>query len=612
MAKLLSYYRLCPLIDIKTLLGITEDSEKGVVIATLGRNIAIKFRLSDQKQLNSWRTKDKFSSAVHYDRNLNMYVAVFNQTCIRTWADDIETLDKLKKYKFQQAIHTIITHKETTFVMFKSGSVYPLSELLENRKTFTPAVIIEDKDIASICYTSVNEDLYFGFLVNDATGFMFYWTVLNDSKNTFSKYPLKVESASLKGLELFASSNQVSLLSVWSDGKIYSKELSKQQKEGQSPVGETFIVLENISTNHFVKVLPLDEKYIAIYGADPNEEGAILLIYNTQFKVTQSKQVHKLYTDEAKIWKTFNSILLPIGQNLIVVPFCLETEQLVSLIGTHKPIQNKIDSDIAFVTDFHVAEWNSEGDKSIKKNKKFKVEKTKQKQISPNLKNRLDEMLKEGLPENLITQHIIEDILEEKNIRLLEDILNYFTDIKEAYLAKILQFVLSCHQKLFPKFNSQNLINLPPKMMPHGRALLLDKLLIRQFSNLHMLPHLRSCLSIEQASILMQYLVYQFSEYGHDLPKLNSFKTEKCITKWTCLLVDSNYQKFIVSKDEMVEEALVKCRNTIVDQQDALQSLKSVASVLAKFEAEAKGNKYANGRSPNSFFKIQNVNHYLG
>lgn len=592
--------------DIKTLLGITEDSEKGVVIVTLGRNIAIKFRLSDQKQLNSWRTKDKFSSAVHYDGKLKMYVAVFNQTFIRLWSDDIETLDKMKKYKFQQAIHTIITHNETTFVMFKSGSVYPLRELLENRKTFIPAVIIEDTDIASICYTSVGEDLYFGFLVNSSTECMFYWTVLNDSKHTFSKCPLKVQSASLKGLELFASSNQVSLLSVWTDGKMYIKELSKQHKEEQSTVGETFIVLENISTKHFVKVLPLDEKYIAIYGADPNEEGAILIIYNTQFKVTQSKQVHKLYSDEAKIWKSFNSILLPIGQNLIVVPFCLETEQLVSLIGTHKPIQNKIDNDIAFVTDFHVAEWNTE-DKSRKKSKKLKVKTVIHNEIPLDLKERLEEMSKEGLPEALMVEQIIQDVLEEENIILLEESLNYFTDIPEVYLAKSLQFVLSCHRKVFPDINDKNITNLPEKLMPHKRALILDKLLIRKFSALKLLPHLRSSLSLEHATLLLEYFCLLMSEDGHVLPRLNHFKTEDCITKWTSLVLDSNYQKFIVSKDDIVEQILVKCKNTVVDQQDALQSLKSVAPVLARFQAEAQGKKCPNGRSPNSFIKIQNV-----
>lgn len=46
MAKLGTYYGLCPLIDQRNLLGVTDDCEIGHVIVTLGKNIAIKYRVS--------------------------------------------------------------------------------------------------------------------------------------------------------------------------------------------------------------------------------------------------------------------------------------------------------------------------------------------------------------------------------------------------------------------------------------------------------------------------------------------------------------------------------------------------------------------------------------
>lgn len=46
MAKLGAYYGLCPLIDHRSILGICQDAEAGNVIVTLGRNIAIKYRVS--------------------------------------------------------------------------------------------------------------------------------------------------------------------------------------------------------------------------------------------------------------------------------------------------------------------------------------------------------------------------------------------------------------------------------------------------------------------------------------------------------------------------------------------------------------------------------------
>lgn len=56
-------------------------------------------QLSDQKQVQSWRTKDKFTSPVIYDVDESKYVGVFNQSYIRMWSSEDEQLEKLKKYK---------------------------------------------------------------------------------------------------------------------------------------------------------------------------------------------------------------------------------------------------------------------------------------------------------------------------------------------------------------------------------------------------------------------------------------------------------------------------------------------------------------------------------
>lgn len=46
MAKLLSYYHLCPINDQKEFLGLSQGRENGTVINTLGRNIIINFKVS--------------------------------------------------------------------------------------------------------------------------------------------------------------------------------------------------------------------------------------------------------------------------------------------------------------------------------------------------------------------------------------------------------------------------------------------------------------------------------------------------------------------------------------------------------------------------------------
>lgn len=41
MAKLLSYFNLCPIMDANDLLGVAEDKEEGTIINTLGKNMII-------------------------------------------------------------------------------------------------------------------------------------------------------------------------------------------------------------------------------------------------------------------------------------------------------------------------------------------------------------------------------------------------------------------------------------------------------------------------------------------------------------------------------------------------------------------------------------------
>lgn len=45
MAKILSYYQLCPINDETEFLGLSQDAESGTVINTLGKNIIISVKV---------------------------------------------------------------------------------------------------------------------------------------------------------------------------------------------------------------------------------------------------------------------------------------------------------------------------------------------------------------------------------------------------------------------------------------------------------------------------------------------------------------------------------------------------------------------------------------
>lgn len=49
MAKLHNYHVLCPLIDQKSFLGVSQDKDDGFVLVTLGRNVVNKYRVRYDK-----------------------------------------------------------------------------------------------------------------------------------------------------------------------------------------------------------------------------------------------------------------------------------------------------------------------------------------------------------------------------------------------------------------------------------------------------------------------------------------------------------------------------------------------------------------------------------
>ncbi|CAH1170016.1 unnamed protein product [Phaedon cochleariae] len=561
MAKLGAFYALCPLIDNKYILGVTEDLEKGFVIATLGKNIASRYKISDQKQVSCWRTKEKFSSAVIYDKALGKYGAVFNKSFIKMWESE-ESLDKLKKYKFNTPIHTIISKNGHSFLVFQNGAVMKLAEALDQRKSLNPKGL-DIKEIDDIIYGEMHEDFYFGIIVKTG-GNTLYWTRYAEGHTTkFNKIQLD-RDLSLIGYAFHPVKNNMNVLILWSDGSIYSYNLQDSYMETPC-IGELFTVIDSLSTKHSVSILSLDENYIAMYGANYNEEGAVLVIYNTQFKVTQSKQPFKLFTNNSEIWRVEENLMVPVGQNLAVIPFHLENEQLAALVGSHKIVQDK-DSEVRIVQEVDVASWDT----------KYKM---RDRQLPEDLKNQISELITCGLPESIILEETLPEIFKTHDTASLYLCIRHFSDIPEEYLAKILKYTLDLDANYFNEKKSE-FVNLPEILQPLERVKILDNIFSRPFSEVLLLPFLRQQLSIGDVSLLLNYICLLWSDDQSTLPHLNSIETESKLLHWSCILIDSNYQKIILSNDKSIRECLGVLNRLIQDHLSCLGDLKVILPML--------------------------------
>ncbi|KAJ8912035.1 hypothetical protein NQ315_000528 [Exocentrus adspersus] len=376
---------------------------------------------------------------------------------------------------------------------------------------------------------------------------------------------------SLKGYIFHSFENTVHLLTLWSDRRIFSQAL--EDSEDSLISSDLFGVIESVSAKYAVCMLALDANYIAMFGANCNEEGAVLLIYNTQFKVTQSKQSFKLFTNGARLWCYENNLLLPVGQNLAVVPFYLETEQLAALIGSHKIVNDEVDADIAIVQEFEVGSWD----------KKMKLRDVS---IPGSLKFKIEEAVKKGLPESIITEELLSSIVNDQDLESLMLYLNTFLDIPEKLIAKILKFLINANKKIFPNQSRSMSKLFPSDLQPLSRTELIDKILCKPFSDILLIPHLRSELALADVITLLRYICFLCSEEGHLLPGLNVVKSQAALIEWCLAVVDANYQKLLFSKDDCVTDVVNEIDNMVAEHLVPVEDFKFLLTILNYYKAK--------------------------
>lgn len=93
-------------------------------------------------------------------------------------------------------------------------------------------------------------------------------------------------------------------------------------------------MLTQLKVDSPLSVLGISKHFVAIYGANHGQEGASLLLYNTQYKVIKTKQFFKVYFNFSQLWSIDEHILLAMGQNLSVVKYRVLKEVLSELVGT--------------------------------------------------------------------------------------------------------------------------------------------------------------------------------------------------------------------------------------------------------------------------------------
>lgn len=530
MAKISSCYQLCPLIDQKSFLGVSDDAVNGFVIVTLGKNIVIRYKLSDQKEVSSWSSKDKLSAPVVYDPAGQQYVGVFNASQISLWEDNNAQLNKIKKYKFRSPIECILvnTSVATPVVVFRNGHVLPLHLAMDKRKEqLNENPPLESSESTEDCFLitlSGNVAVALFTLKGQEKKLGLHLIPLEESPMARSYIEMERHGsgAKLMGYTVL-SENACFLLTLWSDGHLYSLQLGS--KDNVSFPGRLLTTLTVISPHHPVAMLPLGPTDVAIYGADPSEEGALLVIFNMQLCLVQCKQFFKLYTSHPRLWRAGNeALLLVVGQYLCVVPYQLGKQKLAALVGSHTcdPVPQV------------AVDW---GSKTHDDDVEMDTDAASTDASAPViLEEQIQKLSSEGYSQTKICELVFATALEMRDVKGLTWLFERLNDIPESCLVSTLVFCL--------------------KDLERRRDLLLTVLLTPVTTDILTLKQLRKGLTLE---LVLQLLVEMTST-------MVEFPGDPLLLNWATLLLDAYYQHYLLSKSDEVVECLTKLKSVVTSQ----------------------------------------------
>lgn len=335
MVKVKSCLSLCPIPDPKSFLGLSEDSVPDSLIVTLGKNLVLRTKTSDLQQLTSWNIRDHLTAPVVYDKYDDRYIGIFNHKSIKFWSKNEHNYEKAKTYKFTSKLHSTLTQANAgSILVFSNGSVQPFTLAIQLRKQAASPVIQSDESIIDAYVCTFNVVALIVANENTQVCHKLYLVSIDESKK-INEIDLKNKNHSLVSHCFISNETDSTLLTFWSDGNICSIRLDTHL-EPEFP-GLTLMNIKNIKTTQPIAMQSINSKLLVLYGCDPSEEGALLLIVDTKLQAVVCRHYFKMYTKPPRLWVISSNIVLSMGQYLALVPFQMTSQLLDTRINTQIP-----------------------------------------------------------------------------------------------------------------------------------------------------------------------------------------------------------------------------------------------------------------------------------
>lgn len=362
-----------------------------------------------------------------------------------------------------------------------------------------------------------------------------------------------------------------------------------------SDFGPLVSMFNCLRVDESLSIVSVSKNWIAIYGANSQQEGASLVLYNTLYHVVQCKQFFKAHLDNCRLWVIGKYILIAVGQQLTCAQFQISQERLSDIIGSKigdfsgtviKDSMNEeseleecalFDQDAQLLnnainvqttsatakTSINVAQ-SQQGqptqpyDDFIDKLRSLYIHNIPvdivhgESQLSEFIQtitvnnvedqlysidaiNLLTAMLEKcGSSESEITEHVIPLLINAKLPKELAICVKKYTNISEQMLAKSLKFFIDMDDS-------------PTKLtfIKHVLTCSFNAALIKE--------HLRTNLNLDNTIYLLEHI---HLELLADETLLNS-----TLLQWFEVIFDSHYQQFILARDPTLIEMIEKWKS---------------------------------------------------
>ncbi|CAH2090715.1 unnamed protein product [Euphydryas editha] len=562
MAKLHNYYVLCPLIDQNSFLGVSEDRDDENVIVTLGRNVVNKYRLSDQKQIGGWTSKEHITSTVIFDKEQDAYVGVFNRNTIKIWKEDSDNLDKTKKYKFSVNIFKLIPRENrSSLIIFDKGNCASLPYGLDNRKTYESKQLIKDSEsIIDIACFSIETTDYICYVVkNTKNNYEILTCPIREELGDMEKSKLnkikvsRPEDVYVVG-ELISIDDNYCVYFLWNDGKMTVYDLLKTS-------WKTIGTVPWISTMSNVSISWMGQDHLILFGSNTDQDGAIIVAYNVILGVGSCRYPMKMYSENAKLYCFNGHIILEASNHIGMLPYVLETNRnLSSLLGSHEIVED---------TCVEIADWDTPVEPMF------------------NIIDEVKDLLKVGLTERDMCAQVIPTLVEKGDYNQLLRVLKEFDDVPETVLVLLLNYAIKLvNPENIDLTNRENFVKYckcedgskKSKIILKSKFKVLDYLLEVTFSDAMLIPHLRNDLSLDNALFLMSYISYVLV----DSDKSFNASYESKLFDWCILLMDAFYQQYLLTKDDKISIVLNYTQKVVENLIDQLFQVDTILPLLHK------------------------------